>query len=56
MRIQIILNKIWNAITCLGRFPGLQTMPIQMGKALAGRPYPRIPATTTILTMLLQAI
>ena len=61
VRIQIIIDKIinyygpWNAITCLGRFPGLQTMPIQMGNASAGRPHPRIP-TTTILTMLLRVI
>ena len=48
--LSLLLQKLWNAVICLGRFPGLQTMPIQMGNASAGRPHPRIPDITTILT------
>ena len=54
--LSLLLQKLWNAVICLGRFPGLQTMPIQMGNASAGRPHPRIADITTILAMLLRVI
>ena len=40
---------LWNAIICLGRFPGLQTMPIQMDNmpTVAGGPHPSTTLSTT---------